>query len=308
MSKEILVLGHKNPDTDSICSAIAYSSLKNKTGDKTFPIRLGELNKETEYVLEYFQVEKPKLQTDISGEDVILVDHNERTQTADGFEEARVLELIDHHRISNFNTDEPLKVRMDVVGCTSTIVFELYKEAGVSPEKNIAGLMLSAIISDTLLFKSPTCTEKDVKAANELAEIAGVDLNKYGLDMLIAGTNLDDKSEEELLNMDMKIFEIDGMKLGIAQVSTVDTNKVLAKKEKFEKTIKEMITKENLVLFMFVITDILNNDSVSIILGDRIDIAEKAFEQKADNNIITLNGVVSRKKQIIPPLTKAAQN
>lgn len=308
MSKEILVLGHKNPDTDSICSAIAYSSLKNKTGEKTLPIRLGELNKETEYVLDYFQVEKPKLQTDISGEDVILVDHNERTQTADGFEEARVLELVDHHRISNFNTDEPLKVRMDIVGCTSTIVFELYKESGISPEKNIAGLMLSAIISDTLLFKSPTCTERDVKAANELAEIAEVDLNKYGLDMLIAGTNLDDKTEEELLNMDMKLFEIDTMKLGIAQVSTVDMNKVLVKKESFEKTIKDMIAKENLVLFMFVVTDILNNDSVSIILGDRTDIAEKAFEQKADNNLITLKGVVSRKKQIIPPLTKAVQN
>ena len=205
MSKEILIFGHKNPDTDSICSAIAFSELKNKTGENTIPIRLGEISKETEFVLNYFNVEAPKLQTNVSGEEVILVDHNERTQTADGIEEAKILELVDHHRISNFHTDEPLKVRMEPVGCTSTILYGLYKEASIIPEKKVAGLMLSAIVSDTLLFKSPTCTEIDIKAAKELADIAEVNLEKYGLEMLIAGTNLDDKTEEELLNMDMKI-------------------------------------------------------------------------------------------------------
>lgn len=307
MSKEILIFGHKNPDTDSICSAIAFSELKNKTGGSTIPIRLGEISKETEFVLNYFKTEAPKLQINVSGAEVMLVDHNERTQTADGIEEARILELVDHHRISNFHTDEPLRVRMEPVGCTSTILYGLYKEASIVPEKNTAGLMLSAIISDTLLFKSPTCTEIDVKAAKELADLAEVDLEKYGLEMLIAGTNLDDKTEEELLNMDMKIFEIDDMKFGIAQVSTIDTDKVLLKKEKFEKAISELSVKEGLVLFMFVITDILNNNSVSIIMGDKTDIAEKAFEQKANNGLLTLKGVVSRKKQIIPPLTKAAQ-
>ena len=235
------------------------------------------------------------------------MDHNERRQTADGIEEAKILELVDHHRISNFHTDEPLKVRMEPVGCTSTILYGLYKEASIIPEKKVAGLMLSAIVSDTLLFKSPTCTEIDIKAAKELADIAEVNLEKYGLEMLIAGTNLDDKTEEELLNMDMKIFEIDDMKMGIAQVSTIDIDKVLLKKEKFEKAIDELSVKEGLVLFMFVITDILNNNSVSIIMGDKTDIAEKAFEQKANNRLLTLKGVVSRKKQIIPPLTKAAQ-
>jgi manganese-dependent inorganic pyrophosphatase len=308
MAKEILVLGHKNPDTDSICSAIAYSALKNKTGENTIPIRLGEINKETEYVLKHFDVKEPKLQTDISGESVILVDHNERTQTADGFEEAKILELVDHHRISNFHTDEPLKVRMDIVGCTSTLVFELYKEAGLLPEKNIAGLMLSAIVSDTLLFKSPTCTERDVKAARELAVISETDLEKYGLDMLIAGTNLDDKTNEELLNMDMKIFEIGELKLAVAQVSAVDINKLLDKKSELEKSADDFVAKENLDLFMFVITDILNNNSVAIAAGNKTDIAEKAFGQIMNDRILILDGVVSRKKQIIPPLTKAVQN
>ncbi len=308
MSKEILIFGHKNPDTDSICSAIAYSELKNKTGMKTIPVRLGDLSKETEFILDYFKTEAPKLQTNVSGEEIILVDHNERTQTADGFEEAKILELVDHHRISNFHTDEPLKVRMEPVGCTSTILYDLYKEASVVPEKNTAGLMMSAIISDTLLFKSPTCTQKDIEAAKELSDIAGVELEKYGLEMLIAGTNLDDKTEEELLNMDMKIFEVDEMKFGVAQVSTIDTAKVLLKKASFEKEIAVLSEKEGLSLFMFVITDILNNNSVSIISGARTDIAEKAFGQKADNGLLILDGVVSRKKQIIPPLTKAVQD
>ena len=168
--------------------------------------------------------------------------------------------------------------------------------------------MLSAVISDTLLFKSPTCTERDVKAAKELAVIAETDLEKYGLDMLIAGTNLDDKTNEELLNMDMKIFEIDALKLAVAQVSTVDIKKVLTKKSELETSIDEFITKEKLDMFMFVITDILNNDSVAIAKGNKKDIAEKAFGQTTNDGILILNGVVSRKKQIIPPLTKAAQN
>ena len=308
MSKKILVFGHKNPDTDSICSAIAYSEYKNKSGADTIPVRLGEISKETEFVLNHFGKEAPKLIDNISGEEVILVDHNERTQTADGFEEAKILELIDHHRISNFNTDEPLKVRMEPVGCTSTIIWELYREAGFLPEKSTAGLMLSAIVSDTLLFKSPTCTERDKKAAEELSELTGINLEEYGMDMLIAGTALDDKTEEELLNMDMKIFEVDKVRMAVAQVSTIDIDKVLEKKDNFEKVISEFINKENVELFLFVITDILNSNSKAIAAGVKKNIAEKAFGQVTADGVILLDGVVSRKKQIIPPLTKAVQN
>ena len=228
----ILVFGHKNPDTDTICSAIAYAELKNKLGKDVKAVRLGEVNEETKYALNYFKVEKPELVENVAGKEIILVDHNERTQTADGFEEAKVLELIDHHRISNFNVDEPLYARVEPVGCTATIILKLFKENGLAPSKETAGLMLSAIISDTLLFKSPTCTQCDAKAGKELAEIAGVDLKEYGLEMLKAGTALGDKSEAELLNMDMKIFEIDGEKIGVAQVNTVNEAEVLERKEK----------------------------------------------------------------------------
>ncbi|BBM41998.1 inorganic diphosphatase [Leptotrichia wadei] len=303
----ILVFGHKNPDTDTICSAIAYAELKNKLGKDVKAVRLGEINEETKYALNYFKVEKPELVKNVAGKEIILVDHNERTQTADGFEEAKVLELIDHHRISNFNVDEPLYARVEPVGCTATIILKLFKENGLTPSKETAGLMLSAIISDTLLFKSPTCTQCDAKTGKELAEIAGVDLKEYGLEMLKAGTALGDKSEAELLNMDMKIFEIDGAKIGVAQVNTVNEAEVLERKEKLLAEIDNIIAKEGLKFFMLAITNILTNDSAALISGDGNDIVEKAFGEKVDSNLVTLKGVVSRKKQIIPPLTKAIQ-
>jgi len=303
----ILVFGHKNPDTDTICSAIAYAELKGKLGKDVKAVRLGEINEETKFVLDYFKVEKPELIESVSGKEIMLVDHNERTQTADGFEEAKVLELVDHHRISNFNVDEPLYVRMEPVGCTATIILKLFKENNLLPTPTTAGLMLSAIVSDTLLFKSPTCTECDVKAGKELAEIAGVNVEEYGLEMLKAGTALGGKSESELINMDMKIFEVDGSKIGVAQVNTVNEAELLERKEKLLVEINNIIKKEGLKFFIFAITNILSNDSTGIVAGDGNAIIEKAFNEKIDNNLIALKGVVSRKKQIIPPLTKAIQ-
>jgi manganese-dependent inorganic pyrophosphatase len=305
---EILVIGHKNPDTDSICSAIAYSELKNKLGQNTKPVRAGELNKETEFVMDYFKSEIPALNPDISGRDVILVDHNERTQTADGFEGAKILELIDHHRIANFNVDEPLKVRMEPVGCTSTIIFDMYKENGLLPDKITAGLMLSAIISDTLLFKSPTCTEKDTIAGRELSKIAEIDLAVYGVEMLKAGTALDDKTINELLNMDMKIFDVNDFKIGIAQINAVDEKAILAKKEEILLEISNIMKSDNLNMFMFVVTNILTNNSMGLVAGEKQEIVEKAFNSKIINSELALEGIVSRKKQIVPPLTKALSN
>ena len=282
----ILVFGHKNPDTDTICSAIAYAELKGKLGKDVKAVRLGEVNEETKFVLDYFKFEKPELIESVSGKEIMLVDH---------------------HRISNFNVDEPLYVRMEPVGCTATIILKLFKENNLLPEPTTAGLMLSAIVSDTLLFKSPTCTGCDVKAGKELAEIAGVNVEEYGLEMLKAGTALGGKSESELINMDMKIFEVDGSKIGVAQVNTVNEAELLERKEKLLVEINNIINKEGLKFFIFAITNILSNDSTGIVAGDGNAIIEKAFNEKIDNNLIALKGVVSRKKQIIPPLTKAIQ-
>ena len=305
--EKVLVFGHKNPDTDTICSAIAYAELKNKIGQNAEPVRLGEVNGETQFALNYFKKDAPRLVEKVASEakEVILVDHNERQQSAEDINEVRVLEVIDHHRIANFETSDPLYYRAEPVGCTATILNKLYKENGVQIEKETAGLMLSAIISDSLLFKSPTCTQEDVDAAKELAEIAGVDADTYGLDMLKAGADLSDKSVEQLISLDAKEFQMGSSKVEIAQVNAVDTNDVLVHKADIEAALSKVISEKGLDLFLFVVTDILTNDSVAVAIGNEASKVEQAFNVKLDNNEATLKGVVSRKKQIVPVLTEA---
>ncbi|WP_370221561.1 manganese-dependent inorganic pyrophosphatase [Cytobacillus sp.] len=304
MSK-VFVFGHKNPDTDSICSALAYAELKNKLGVDAEPIRLGQVNEETQYALNYFKAEAPRLVESVSKEasEVILVDHNEFQQSADDIRDVKILEVIDHHRIANFETSDPLYYRAEPVGCTTTILNKLYKENGVEISKETAGLMLSAIISDSLLFKSPTCTDQDVAAARELAEIAGVNAEEYGLEMLKAGADLSKKSVKELISLDAKEFQMGSYKTEIAQVNAVDLNDVLSLQEELEAVITENIKNKELDLFVFVLTDILNNDSVAISLGKEAAAVEKAYDVTLENNSAVLKGVVSRKKQIVPPLT-----
>ncbi|MEH6945594.1 manganese-dependent inorganic pyrophosphatase, partial [Bacillus sp. JJ634] len=223
----------------------------------------------------------------------------------DDIDQVQVLEVIDHHRIANFETSDPLYYRAEPVGCTATILNKLYKENGKSIPKEIAGLMLSAIISDTLLFKSPTCTDQDVAAAKELAEIAGVDAQIYGLEMLKAGADLSDKTVEQLISLDAKEFSMGEAKVEIAQVNAVDTNDVLARQAEIEAVINKVIDEKGLDLFFFVVTDILNNDSVGLALGKEASAVEKAYNVSLTNNTATLKGVVSRKKQIVPVLTDA---
>lgn len=257
--EKILIFGHQNPDTDTICSAIAYADLKNKLGFNAEPVRLGQVNGETQYALDYFKQESPRLVETAANEvnGVILVDHNERQQSIKDIEDVQVLEVIDHHRIANFETAEPLYYRAEPVGCTATILNKMYKENNVKIEKEIAGLMLSAIISDSLLFKSPTCTEQDIAAAKELAEIAGVDAEEYGLNMLKAGADLSKKTVEELISLDAKEFTLGSKKVEIAQVNTVDIEDVKKRQPELEAALSKVIAEKNLDLFLLVITDIL---------------------------------------------------
>ncbi|XOQ12588.1 MAG: manganese-dependent inorganic pyrophosphatase [Shouchella clausii] len=305
-----LIFGHKNPDTDTICSAIAYADLKGQLGVETEAVRLGEPNGETLYALEAFGVNTPRLIEKAADETdrVILVDHNERQQSVSDIDNVQVLEVIDHHRIANFETADPVYYRAEPVGCTATIIKKLYKEHGLDIPKPIAGLMLSAIISDSLLFKSPTCTEEDKQAAKELAEIAGVNAEEYGLNMLKAGADISDKTADELLTMDAKAFAMGAATVEIAQVNTVDTNDVLARQSELEKVITAKINDNGLDLFVFIITDILENDSVALVLGDKTAAFEQAFQTTLTNHTAVLKGVVSRKKQVVPPLTEAIAN
>ncbi|MBR0007902.1 manganese-dependent inorganic pyrophosphatase [Bacillus subtilis] len=305
--EKILIFGHQNPDTDTICSAIAYADLKNKLGFNAEPVRLGQVNGETQYALDYFKQESPRFVETAANEvnAVILVDHNERQQSIKDIEEVQVLEVIDHHRIANFETAEPLYYRAEPVGCTATILNKMYKENNVKIEKEIAGLMLSAIISDSLLFKSPTCTDQDVAAAKELAEIAGVDAEEYGLNMLKAGADLSKKTVEELISLDAKEFTLGSKKVEIAQVNTVDIEDVKKRQAELEAVISKVVAEKNLDLFLLVITDILENDSLALAIGNEAAKVEKAFNVTLENNTALLKGVVSRKKQVVPVLTDA---
>ena len=304
----VLVFGHKNPDTDTITSALAYAELKKKLGMDAEAVRLGEVNGETQYALDHFRVKAPRLIESVKGEaeEVILVDHNEFQQSADGIEDVRILEVIDHHRIANFQTADPLYYRAEPVGCTATILLKLYKEHGVEIAADMAGLMLSAIISDSLLFKSPTCTDEDIKAAKELAEIAGVDAETYGLEMLKAGADLSQKTIEELISLDAKEFAMGDYRVEIAQVNTVDANDVLNRKAEVEAAIANTVAAKKLDLFVFAITNILTNDSEAIVVGPKPELFEQAFNVTLQKGLATLPGVVSRKKQIVPFLTEAA--
>ena len=306
MENEVLIFGHKNPDTDSICSSLVKEILNKKQGCKNCKaFRLGEINKETKYALDYLGLKAPELIESVEeGQEVIMVDHNEFNQSVQGIENAKILEVVDHHRISNFETSEPLYYTAKPFGCTSTILYEEFVEKNIEIEKTEAVLMASAIISDTLLLKSPTTTEHDIKALNELAKIAGIDIQKYGLDLLKAGTDLDDFSEEQLINLDAKSLDKNGVKFVIAQVNTVSIDDVLKRQEKLEDAINNTIKEKGLSLFVLAITDILNSNSEIIALGEKANVIEKAFGKKLENNRVFLEGVVSRKKQLLPPIDK----
>jgi len=301
-----LIFGHKNPDTDTIASAIVYSYLKNNLGENTEPVALGEPNSETLYALDYFNVKAPRVVSTVANEteEVILVDHNEKQQSAVDIDQVKIKEVVDHHRIANFETADPLYYRAEPVGCTATILNKLFKEHKIELTKKMAGLMLSAIISDSLLFKSPTCTEEDVEAAKELASIAEVDPEVYGLDMLKAGADLSGKTIEELLSLDAKQFEMGSTLVEVAQINTVDPDELLVNETEIKATITKKIQASNINLFVLMITDILANDSIVIALGDKADAVDQAFNVKVVNDQVKLAGVVSRKKQIVPQLTE----
>lgn len=305
MSK-IFVFGHQNPDTDAIGAAISFAYLQKKLGNDTEAVALGTPNEETQYALDYFNVDAPRIVARASDEtkQVMLVDHNEFQQSIADIAELTILAVVDHHRIANFETANPLYYRAEPVGCTSTIIYKLFNEHQVTIPKQIAGMMVSAIISDTLLFKSPTCTQEDKDAANQLANLADIQLEGYGLDLLKDGTNLADKSAEILLDLDAKSFPMGDKTVRIAQVNTVDLPEVMNRQVELEAAMEKDNATHGYDLFLLVITDILNSNSELIAVGTSLDKVEAAFNVTLTNNHALLTGVVSRKKQIVPPLTE----
>ncbi len=304
--EKTFIFGHKNPDTDTITSSLVMENLEKKLGHDVEACRLGNINKETEYVLNYLGIEAPKyIESLEDGSNVILVDHNSPDESISNLDKMNILRVVDHHKLV-LQTSYPLYYRAEPVGCTETILYKMYKENGVEVDKKIAGLMLSAIISDTLLLKSPTTTEEDKKAVMELAKISGLDPEVYGLDMLKAGTDLSSFTIDEILKIDAKKINFKEVKSIVNQVNTASIPEVMKMKKDLEAGMQKVIEQEGLDLFMLVITDIVNSNSQVIALGKNASLVEKAYGVKLEDNTALLKGVVSRKKQIVPIMTENA--
>lgn len=303
----IYVIGHKNPDTDSICSAIGYAEFKKAlTGEEYVPARAGNLNPETEFVLKRFGLDAPELISNAAGKDVILVDHNEVAQAADDIESAHIIEILDHHKIGNVQTKEPIYFRAMPVGCTATIVYLHYKENNIEFKPAAAGALCSAILSDTLAFRSPTCTDLDREAAEAYAKVAGIeDIQAYAKEMFKAGSELAGKSPKEILYMDFKKFTAGNTTYGVGQVTSMDEDELRELAKTMNDYLHESFSEHGVDMIFLLLTNILDESSELIYAGEGADeVVKKAFtSSEADRTY--LKGVVSRKKQVIPPLTEA---
>lgn len=305
--EKVLVFGHQNPDTDAITSALAFAYYLNQTGIEAEAVALEAPSEETQFALNHFKQEAPRVVSAASPETnlVALVDHNEAQQSIADIKKVEVLYVVDHHRIANFETTNPLYYRAEPVGCTNTIIYKMFKEKEIEIPAELAGLMVSAIISDTLLFKSPTSTDEDRRAAEDLAKLASIDLQEYGMDMLKAGTNLSSKTTAELLDLDAKSFPMEDKQVRIAQVNTVDVEEVLERKAELMELMDAQNVKEGYDLFVLMITNIIDSDSTLLTVGSGIAKAKEAFNVELADHTAFLKGVVSRKKQIVPQLTGA---
>jgi manganese-dependent inorganic pyrophosphatase len=235
---------------------------------------------------------------------VILVDHNEKTQSVDGLEDANILEIIDHHRIGDIQTGQPIYFRNEPVGSTSTIVANIFFENGIRPSKKVAGLLCGAIISDTLLLKSPTATIVDEIILKRLAEIASIDIEKFAQEMFKAGTSLEGKSPKELLYQDFKIFNIGNFKVGVGQITTTYMDGFTPLIDDLKTLMDEKVTQGKFDIIILMVTDIFKSSSLFIVCGEHKEVFSRAFNIKLNKGTAYLDKVVSRKKQVIPPLTE----
>ncbi len=307
--KPIYITGHKKPDTDTICSPIAYADYLNKKnpssdGKKVIPCRLGKINSETRFVLNYFKVKIPKLLNSAKGKRIILLDHNEKTQTLDDIEKAEIIEIIDHHKI-NFEYEKPIFFHTEPIGSTASLIAKRYfndKKAKLS--KKIAGILLSAILSDTVVFRSPTTTKEDKEIAKKLAKIAGIkDIESFGIEIKKAKASLKGMKAKDIIFSDSKQYKFGNIKLGVGQVEVCGLEEVNARKKEIQKELENSAKKENYDLLVLMATDIIKMGSL-LLFWEKENYIEKAFNKKPKDNTIYLKGVISRKKQIIPPLTK----
>jgi len=307
LTDKIYVVGHKSPDTDSVTSAIAYANLKNALGMSAVAAAAGDINNETKYLLDYFHVPYPEKLTDATDKMVILVDHNEMAQAVDKLNMENIVEIIDHHKIGGLATGKPIFFLNEPVGATGGIIAKLYEQNKIPISKEMAGLMMSAILSDTVLFKSPTCTPQDKESVEKLSRIAGVDPMKFGMELLKAKSDISAKSAKDILTGDFKKFDFSGTKAGVGQIEVMDLKDLEPKRAAILEEMNKMKEAEKLDMVVLMLTDVMKEASDIVFVGNANAAAgfEKAFGGKLSNNSIYKEKVLSRKKQVIPPLEGA---
>lgn len=299
------VFGHKNPDSDTVCSAIALADLKTKLGVNCTPAAQGELPPETVFILKKFGVAAPAVKTSYAGEKVFLVDTSDLSQLPDDIKQAEVLGIVDHHKLGDLTTSSPLECWVWPVGCTSTVIASMYRFHGVEIPKNIAGIMLCAILSDTVIFKSPTCTPADKEAAERLAKIAGVsDLSALGMEMFKVKSAVEGTPARELVLRDYKDFNMNGTKVGIGQLEVVDLSILDAVKGDLARDIAALKAEKGHHSVFLLLTDIMKEGSEMLIASDDESVVEKAFNIKPSAGKVWLPGVMSRKKDVVPRFEK----
>ncbi|MBE0492555.1 MAG: manganese-dependent inorganic pyrophosphatase [Sulfurospirillum sp.] len=300
------VVGHINPDSDSIVSAISLSYLKNQIGETCIPARQGELSPETQFILSKFGLEKPLLKTEFANENVYIVDYSDLAQAPKDIKEATILGIVDHHKLGDMTTSAPLECWIRPVGCSNTVIKEMYDFYKVAIPKDIAGAMMCAILSDTVIFKSPTCTKNDTKAVKELASIAGVaDFKAVGMEMFLVKSALEGATARELTTRDFKDFMMNGKKVGVGQLEVVDLSVFDNKKEMLFADLQALKIEGERHTVMLLLTDIMVEGSQLLVVSDDPSIVEKAFGVELENAQAWLPKVLSRKKQVIPFLEKA---
>lgn len=298
----VYVFGHKNPDSDSIVGAIAISYLKNQLEKEEYiPARQGDISAETEFILNKFNGTLPMLKTSVAGERVYLVDSTDKAHFQDDIDEATILGIIDHHKLGDIMTSTSLECWIRPIGCSNTVVKEVYDAMGVEIPKDIAGMMMMAILSDTVIFKSPTCTKADTKAVKELAKIAGIEEYKeLAMEMFIVKSGTEGASARDLNTRDYKLFEMNSYKVGVNQLEMIDISALDDRVDEIYADMVKMKEEEGLHTMLVLLTDIMKEGSQLLCVSDDPSKIEAAFGKKLENNQMWLDGVLSRKKQVIP--------
>ncbi len=302
---KMYICGHINPDSDSICAAISLAYLKNQLGDEAIPTKQGNINPETKFILDKFGFEEPLLKTSYKDENLYIVDYSDLAQAPKDIKEANIIGIVDHHKLGDITTPTPLECWIRPVGCSNTIIKEMFDYYKVDIPKNLAGIMLCAILSDTVIYKSPTCTEEDIKATEELAKIAEIeDIKALGMEMFLVKSAVKGATPRELITRDYKDFDMSGKKVGIGQLEVVDLAVFDGMIDDLFKDMKALKKEGNRHTVLLLLTDIINEGSKLLVVSDDEKLIEKAFDTKLENSMSYLPGVLSRKKQVVPFLEK----